>query len=70
MLATPRSPSTRPDPTDVFTMISTKMRQNTLTVLTEARSRELTPHATAPELAQERVRTAMTLRGQIPVQER
>jgi glutamate dehydrogenase (NAD(P)+) len=58
------------DPADVFTMISTKIRQNALIVLTEARSRDLTPHATAQELAQERVRTAMTLRGQIPVQER
>jgi glutamate dehydrogenase (NAD(P)+) len=50
-------------------MISAKMRQNTLTVLTEARNRHLTTHAAAQELAQERVRAAMVLRGQIPADE-
>ena len=54
------------DPEDVFAMISTKMRQNTLTVVTEARNRQLTTHAAAHEVAQERVRAAMMLRGQIP----
>ncbi len=54
------------DPGDVFAMISTKMRQNTLTVVTEARDRHLTTHAAAQRLSQERVRAAMMLRGQIP----
>jgi glutamate dehydrogenase (NAD(P)+) len=48
-------------------MISTRMRQNTLAVLTEARIRNLTTHAAARRLSQERVRAAMMLRGQIPV---
>ena len=47
-------------------MISTKMRQNTLAVVDEARARDLTTHAAAHELAQERVRAAKRLRGQMP----
>ena len=58
------------NPDDVFAMISTKMRQNTVTVVTAARDRHLTTHAAAQELAQERVRTAMMLRGQIPANAR
>jgi glutamate dehydrogenase (NAD(P)+) len=58
------------NPDDVFATISTKMRQNTVTVVTEARDRNLTTHAGAQELAQERVRTAMMLRGQIPANAR
>lgn len=58
------------DPGDVFPMISTTMRQNTLTVVTEARNRSLTTHAAAQRIAQERVRAAMMLRGQIPADER
>jgi glutamate dehydrogenase (NAD(P)+) len=54
------------DPEHVFAMISTKMRQNTITVVTEARNRHLTTHAAAQRLSQERVRDAMMLRGQIP----
>lgn len=54
------------DPEHVFAMISTKMRENTLTVVTEARKRHLTTHAAAQRLSQERVRAAMMLRGQIP----
>ena len=49
------------NPDDVFPMISSKMRQNTLTVVTEARIRNLTTHAAAQELAQERVHAAMAL---------
>ena len=56
------------DPEDVFAMISTKMRQNTITVVTEARNRHLTTHAAAQRLSQERVRAAMMLRGQIPAE--
>jgi glutamate dehydrogenase (NAD(P)+) len=51
-------------------MISTKIRQNTLAVVTEAQSRNLTTHAAALQLAQERVRAAMVLRGQVPAGER
>jgi glutamate dehydrogenase (NAD(P)+) len=54
------------DPEHVFAMISTKMRQNTLTVVNEARNRHLTTRAAAQRLSQERVRAAMMLRGQIP----
>jgi glutamate dehydrogenase (NAD(P)+) len=57
------------NPDDVFPMISTKIRQNTLAVVTEAHSRNLTTHAAALELAQERVRAAMVLRGQVPTAE-
>lgn len=52
-------------PETVFSMISLKMRQNAETVVTESRRRELTPHATAQEIAQDRVREAMRLRGQL-----
>jgi glutamate dehydrogenase (NAD(P)+) len=54
------------DPEHVFAMISTKMRQNTLTIVNEARNRHLTTHAAAQRLSRERVRAAMMLRGQIP----
>jgi glutamate dehydrogenase (NAD(P)+) len=54
------------DPEHVLAMISTKMRQNTLTIVNEARDRHLTTQAAAQRLSQERVRAAMALRGQIP----
>lgn len=54
------------DPGEVFSMISNKMRENTRAVLEEARTRNLTPHSAAQKIAQERVRAAMMLRGQIP----
>lgn len=56
------------DPADVFTTISSKMRANAVTVLTESKRRALTPHEAALELAAERVRTAMALRRQLPAQ--
>lgn len=52
-------------PESVFSMISLKMRQNAATVVTESRRRALAPHATAQEIAQDRVREAMRLRGQV-----
>lgn len=52
-------------PDTVFAMISLKMRQNAETVVRESRRRGLTPHLAAQELAQDRVREAMRLRGQI-----
>lgn len=57
------------DPADIFTMISDKLRANTAHVLALAASNETTPHAAARELAQQRVLTAMRLRGQLPVGE-
>jgi glutamate dehydrogenase (NAD(P)+) len=51
-------------------VVSRQMRQNAVTVLTEARSRHLTTHAAARELAEDRVRTAMILRGRISAHER
>ncbi len=59
-----RSPFTV-DPADVFAMISTKMRANAETVVTESRRRGVTPHVAAQQLAEDRVRAAMRLRGQI-----
>lgn len=53
------------DPGAVFAMISLKMRQNAETVVTESRRRGHAPHITAQEIAQDRVREAMRLRGQI-----
>jgi glutamate dehydrogenase (NAD(P)+) len=55
------------DPNGVFTMISTKMRQNAAAVVTESRRRGLPAHEAAKELAMDRVREAMRLRGQIAV---
>jgi glutamate dehydrogenase (NAD(P)+) len=56
------------DPHTVFDMISLKMRRNAATVVTESLRRELAPHLAAQEIAQERVREAMRLRGQYVVE--
>jgi glutamate dehydrogenase (NAD(P)+) len=53
------------DPDTVFAMVATKLRQNARTVVLESRRRALTPHATAREIAQDRVREAMVARGRI-----
>lgn len=53
------------DPETVFTMVSSKMRENALTVHRESRHRDLAPHETARALAQDRVRAAMRDRGQL-----
>lgn len=53
------------DSTSVLSMVSSKMRQNAETVITESKARGLTPHATARLIAQDRVHEAMRLRGQI-----
>ena len=53
-------------PDAIFSMISTKVRDNVPTVLGESRVREVAPHEAATGLAHERVRTAMELRGQRP----
>ncbi len=54
------------DPSSVFTMVSSKLRTNTATVLSHSSVTGLTPHEAARGLAQERVREAMELRGQVP----
>lgn len=53
------------NPDDVFSMISLRMRENAVTVVDESRRRDLAPHIAAQELAQDRVRDAMQLRGQL-----
>ncbi|MCP9947480.1 Glu/Leu/Phe/Val family dehydrogenase [Actinomadura madurae] len=53
----------RPDPDAVFTAVSAKMRENTVTVLDAARAQRTTTHRAAVALAQERVRAAMELKG-------
>jgi len=59
-----RSPF-RPDPGTIFSFVSAKLRDNTQAVLAESRHRAVTPHQAARGLAQDRVRTAMELKGQL-----
>ncbi|UWZ39214.1 Glu/Leu/Phe/Val dehydrogenase [Dactylosporangium roseum] len=54
------------DPADIFGMISTKLRANAVAVLEAADRDGLTPHEAAHQLARDRVRVAMRLRGQVP----
>lgn len=54
----------RVEPARIFETISQKLRANTQQVLAEADARSIRPHEAAWALAQERVRTAMALRGQ------
>lgn len=56
------------DPEAIFAMISAKVRANVPTVLGESVVREITSHEAATTLAHERVRAAMRLRGQRPVE--
>ena len=53
------------DPAEVFAMISSKLRANTALVIDESRRRCIPPHEAATLIAQERVRTAMEVRGQL-----
>jgi len=53
------------DPDDIFSMISTKLRSNATAVLEASRRGAVTTHEAAYKLAQDRVRRAMALRGQI-----
>ncbi|MGH3242547.1 MAG: hypothetical protein ACRDNL_19380 [Spirillospora sp.] len=55
----------RPDPDAVFAAVSAKMRENTEKVLAEAHAQGTTTHQAALALAQERVRTAMELKGRL-----
>ncbi len=56
------------DPDDIFTMISTKLRANAIAVLGAAQRDGVTTHEAAYKLAQDRVLTAMQLRGRIPAE--
>jgi glutamate dehydrogenase (NAD(P)+) len=60
---TARNSPFTPDPGQIFAMISEKLRANTVTVLDDSRRRGTTTHAAALAMAQDRVRTAMELRG-------
>lgn len=53
------------DPSTVFDKVSSTMRDNTTTVLEESTRRGVTPHEAAWALAKERVRSAMSARGQL-----
>ena len=53
------------DTEDVFAMISSKLRRNAVLVIDESLKRGIAPHEAARSIAQERVRTAMELRGQL-----
>lgn len=55
----------RPDPKDVFTLISDKLRANTRRVIEEAARHNMTTHEAALGIAQGRVRRAMELKGRI-----
>jgi glutamate dehydrogenase (NAD(P)+) len=55
----------RPETEAIFTVVSEKLRMNTVQVLQEARSRHVTTHQAAREIAQDRVRKAMRLRGKV-----
>jgi glutamate dehydrogenase (NAD(P)+) len=52
------------EPARVFDMVSSTIRQNTVTVLQEARRRDVPSHEAAWDLAKQRVREAMLARGQ------
>src|SRR5487761_1092427 len=58
----------RPDPKEILALISGKLRDNTRTVVTRAREAGLTTHTAALKIAQERVLTAMELKGRAPRQ--
>lgn len=53
----------RPETAQIFTAVSSKLRANTDLVLAEAERHDTTTHEAARALAQQRVRTAMALRG-------
>ena len=54
------------EPADVFTMVSSKLRANSVQVLGDALSTGVMSHVAAQDLAQRRVLEAMVLRGQHP----
>lgn len=58
----------RPDTDFIYALISEKLRANSEIVLTTATQMDETPYQAALDIAQERVRTAMELKGRIPTQ--
>ncbi len=54
------------EPAEIFSMISTKLRANTVAVLEKSSNSGLTPHEAAYAIAQNRVLEAMKLRRQTP----
>lgn len=56
----------RPDANAILELISDKMRANARSVVEAARSKGVTTHVAATQLAQERVRAAMDLKGRLP----
>lgn len=54
------------DTTQIVPTVTERMRTNTTTVLQAAAESGTTPHAAAGQLARDRVREAMRLRGQLP----
>jgi glutamate dehydrogenase (NAD(P)+) len=57
----------RPEPARILDEVATRTRRNTLLVLDTAAETGVLPHAAALEMAQQRVREAMRLRGRLPV---
>lgn len=55
----------RPDPAAIFTFVAQRLRDNTVAVLAQSRGQGVTSHQAARGLAQQRVRTAMALKGRI-----
>lgn len=56
----------RPDPGAILDAVADRTRRNTTTVLSTARERGVLAHEAALDLAKERVREAMALRGRLP----
>ncbi|MGW1678095.1 Glu/Leu/Phe/Val family dehydrogenase [Saccharopolyspora sp. NPDC002376] len=56
----------RPEPTAILTAVAERTRNNTALVLDTANRSGMLPHEAALDLAKQRVRTAMELRGRLP----
>jgi glutamate dehydrogenase (NAD(P)+) len=56
----------RPEPARILDEVAARTRRNTLLVLDTAASTGVPPHAAALEMAKDRVRTAMRIRGRLP----
>lgn len=56
----------RPDPQDILAAVAQRSRANTVLVLEKALQHNVLPHEAALDLARDRVRTAMALRGRLP----
>ncbi|RRO18982.1 Glu/Leu/Phe/Val dehydrogenase [Saccharopolyspora rhizosphaerae] len=57
----------RPEPGRILDEVAARTRRNTLLVLETAARSGVLPHAAASEMAEQRVREAMRLRGRVPV---